>query len=72
MRKKLVALTLFVPDFYNPAKVWVVMRDGQRKYSVNQMINGKLFYKKFSKTSKYRVSELVFKTPQELNALFAA
>lgn len=72
MRKKLVALTLLIPDFYNPAKVWVVTRDGQRKYSVNQMVNGRLFYKKFSRTSKYRVSELVFKTFDELNILFSA
>lgn len=72
MSKKLVALTLLIPDFYNPAKVWVVTRSSQRKYSVNQMINGVLFYKTFSKTTKYRVSELVFKTPEELDVLFSA
>ncbi len=72
MSKKLLALTVFVPDFYNPAKTWVVTRDQQRKYSVNQLINGAIHYKKFTKTTKYRVSELVFKTPEELDELFSA
>ncbi len=72
MSKKLLVATVLIPDFYNPVKVWVVTRNNQRKYSINQMINGRIFYKKFSKTTKYRVSEVVMRTPEELDALFSA
>ena len=65
------AMTAFLPCLWNPAKDWVVTRTAQGKYYTNQMINGKLFYKKFTRTTKYSVSEATCRTTTELNAAFS-
>lgn len=63
--------TAFIPCMWNPAKTWVITRTRQGKYYTNQMINGQLFYKKFTRTTKYGVSEATCQTIPELNAIFS-
>lgn len=70
--RKLIVATIFVPDHWNPAKTWVITRTGQRKYRTNQMIHGRLFYKKFRPCSKYGVSEATMRTFEELHQLFSS
>ena len=63
-------MTAFFPCIWNPAKTWVVTRTRQGKYYTNQLINGRLFYQKFTRTTKYSVSEATCRTIEELNAAF--
>lgn len=43
-------MTVFeVQDKYNPIKIWVIKKSKCNHYYVNQKINGRLFYSKFSK-----------------------
>jgi hypothetical protein len=67
----MIAMTALIPCMWNPAKVWVVTRSKNGEYRTNQLIHGRLFYKKFTKTSKYSVSEATCKTYAELNAIFS-
>lgn len=41
-----------VQDRYNPIKVWIVKRDSNGHYYMNQEIAGKLFYSKYVRTTK--------------------
>lgn len=67
----LKAMSIEVPSLWNPAKTWVVTRTSQGKYYINQKINGKMFYSKFTQTRKYAVSEATCLTIEELNAAFS-
>lgn len=67
----LKAMSIEVPSLFNPAKTWVVTRTAQGKYYINQKINGKMFYAKFTQTRKYAVCEAVCLNSQELNAAFS-
>ncbi|MED3563968.1 hypothetical protein [Bacillus xiapuensis] len=48
-----------IQDKYNPLKVWVIKRSKCSHYYVNQKINGKLFYSKFSRTRKKNLKNAV-------------
>jgi hypothetical protein len=48
-----------IQDKYNPAKVWVIKRTKCGHYYVNQKIHGKMFYPKFSKTTKRQLNNAV-------------
>lgn len=67
----MISMTALIPCHWNPAKTWVVTRTVQRKYLVNQLINGRLFYSKFTPCSKYGVSEATCRTYDELNKIFS-
>lgn len=43
---------LRIPDKYNSNKVWLVKRYVCGAYYVNQEVNGRVFYKRFTKTTK--------------------
>jgi hypothetical protein len=44
--------TIEIQDKYNSDKIWVVKVTSCNHYYYNQKINKKLFYRKFSKTTK--------------------
>lgn len=47
-----------INDKYNPIKVWVIKITNCGHYYVNQKIAGKLFNKKFQKTTKAKLLEI--------------
>lgn len=67
----MVAMTALIPCMWNPAKVWAITRTACGHYYTNQLINGKPFYKKRTKTTKYGVSESTCRTMPELNEIFS-
>jgi hypothetical protein len=48
-----------INDRYNPLKVWVVKVTKCNHYYVNQKINGRMFYKRFSKTTKRQLENAI-------------
>ena len=45
-------------DKYNPRKVWLVKHYADGHYTLNQEICGRVFYSRFQRTTKVKISEL--------------
>jgi hypothetical protein len=52
-----------IEDKYNPAKVWVVKHTKSGNFYVNQKIHGRLFYKRFSRTTKRQLQSAILFDP---------
>lgn len=48
-----------IQDKYNPAKVWVIKITKSRNFYINQKIHGRLFYDRFSRTTKRALKNAV-------------
>lgn len=54
-------------DKFNPKKIWIVKRYSCGHYYVNQQIAGKVFYRKFQRTTKYHLNDIGVFSMEEIN-----
>lgn len=51
-------------DKYNPLKIWVIKRYKCGHYYVNQKICGRMYYDRFSKTTRRQLKSAVLFDPE--------
>jgi len=55
--------TIEIQDKYNPLKIWVIKKTKSGNFYVNQKISGRMFYSRFSRTTKRQLkSAILFET----------
>lgn len=50
---------LEIIDKYNKEKIWLIKKYSNSTYYLNQMINKKIFYKKFTQTNKKYIESVL-------------
>ena len=53
------AYTMEVMDAWNERKIWLIKYSKCRHYSMNQMIGGRKIYRKFTRTTRAHVQEII-------------